>query len=79
MSICPINPLSETEQAEVQKILTDPVVVKYFTQLQNNVANDILTASPLHNEEDKFYMRRLEYFRGQLSVFQTLLSIKKVQ
>ena len=77
MALLPTITLSETEQEDVIKHLSEPVVKRYLTMLAAGVASDLLTASPSAGESDSEFIRRQQSHRGSLATFNTLLSISK--
>jgi len=77
MPLLPEITLSETEQDEVIKHLSEPVVKRYLTMLATGIASDLLTASPTAGESDSEFIRRQQSHRGGLATLNTLLSISK--
>lgn len=77
MHILPDITLSETEQDDVIKHLSEPVVKRYLTVLATGIASDLLTASPTPGESDSEFIRRQQSHRGSLATLNTLLSISK--
>jgi hypothetical protein len=67
--------VSDEEQEELAKILSQPLVRKYFKSLGTQVATTILAANPLDTTSDAVYIRQEQYYKGQLALIETLLSI----
>ena len=67
--------LNDQEQEEIHRILTSPIMTKYLISLASEVANTLLTAQPKDDVSDMVYIRNEQFYKGQLAVLETLLSV----
>lgn len=66
---------TETEQLLIQEALSQSLVKKYLKSLGITIAVQTLQGSPADSESDSDYIRKEAYYKGQLAVIETLLSI----
>lgn len=76
MEIFPSTPLTETEEAIIVEILSNPTLRKYLHIRAYNIGKDIVTASPGVQEPAEEWLRKEINLKGQLREIDTLLSIK---
>ena len=79
MHILPIVSLSDTEQTQVQVILSQPIIKKYLSMLATKTVSDICLGSPADSESDSLYIRKEAVLKGQLALIETLLSIQPIK
>lgn len=75
----PTIELSETEQTQIQVILSQPVIKKYFGMLASNTVQNLCNGTPAETESDSTYIRKEAVFKGQLALLETLLSIQPIK
>ncbi len=71
--------LSDTEQTQIQAILSQPIVKKYLQALAVDTINNICLGSPADAESDSVYIRKESVLKGQLALIETLLSIQPLK
>lgn len=75
----PTHTLTQTEVDQIQEILSQPIIKKYFTSLACTTITNICTGQPSDTMDDSTYIRNESILKGQLGLLETLLSIQPLK
>ena len=77
MNLFPNIPLTKTEVDIIAEALTRPSVIKYFHFLANEIGRDIVQGRRSPGQSAEEYLCNVAGFQGQISVLETLLTMKR--